>query len=66
VDKKLLTVEIPEGLYDEFWTFAGLKGGPGDQEGRLHKTVLNLQLKWHYESFSTSIKSFTKEEPSQN
>jgi hypothetical protein len=28
MSKQLLTVEIQGELYDEFWSFAGSKGGP--------------------------------------
>jgi metal-responsive CopG/Arc/MetJ family transcriptional regulator len=66
VDKKLLTVEIPEGLYEEFWTFAGRKGGPWRSRRQTAQEGLESAVEVALREFLDKYKELYKEESSQN
>jgi metal-responsive CopG/Arc/MetJ family transcriptional regulator len=64
--KKLLTVEIPEELYDEFWGFAGLKGGDWRSGKQTAQDGLESAVKTALREFLDKYKELYKQEPNQN
>lgn len=64
--KKLLTIEIPEALYDEFWGFAGLKGGDWRSSRQTAQDGLESAVEVALREFLDKYKERYKEEPSEN
>jgi len=66
VGKKLLTVEISEGLYDEFWEFAGLKGGAWRASKQSAQDGLESAAEVALREFLNKYKELYKQKPSKN
>jgi len=63
---KLLTAEIPEELYDEFWGFAGSKEGPWRSTSQTAQDGLESAVKTALREFLDKYKELYKQEPNQN
>ena len=60
MSKKLLTIEIPEELYDEFWGFAGSKDGPWRSNKQTAQDSLESAVKVAIREFLDKYKEHYK------
>ena len=60
---KLLTVEIPEELYDEFWGFAASKDGPYRSSKQTAQDSLESAVRTALREFLDKYKELYKQEP---
>ncbi|MFC1904774.1 hypothetical protein ACFLXT_03335 [Chloroflexota bacterium] len=60
---KLLTVEIPEELYDEFWGFAASKDGSYRSSKQTAQDSLESAVRTALREFLDKYKELYKQEP---
>jgi metal-responsive CopG/Arc/MetJ family transcriptional regulator len=65
MSKQLLTVEIQGKLYDEFWSFAGSKGGPWRSRKQTAQDGIESAVEVALREFLEKYKKLYKEESSQ-